>query len=56
MSGEQQHSAACCTIPPMISEGYKEKGEYKEFAGFKTYFTGPTDTGKTILVFYDIFA
>ncbi|KAG9024717.1 hypothetical protein FRB95_011156 [Tulasnella sp. JGI-2019a] len=56
MSGEQQHSAACCTIPPVISEGYKEKGEYKEFAGFKTYFTGPTDTGKTILVFYDIFA
>lgn len=40
----------------MIAEGYKEKGEYKELAGMRTYFTGPTDTGKTILVFFDIFS
>ncbi|KAG9037917.1 hypothetical protein FRB95_003757 [Tulasnella sp. JGI-2019a] len=55
MSTEHKHSAACCTIPPVISEGYKEKGEYKEFAGLNTYFTGPTDTGKTIIIYYDIF-
>jgi len=56
MSGEQQHSAECCRIPPVISDEYKEKGEYKELEGLRTYFTGPTDTGKTILLFFDIFS
>jgi len=40
----------------VITEGYKEKGEYKEYAGMRTYFTGPTDTNRTILVFFDIFS
>ncbi|KAG8854004.1 hypothetical protein FRB96_007867 [Tulasnella sp. 330] len=44
------------SIPPVITDGYKEKGEYKEYAGLRTYFTGPTNTGRTILVFYDIFS
>lgn len=39
----------------MISEGYEEKGEYKELEGVKTYFTGPTDTGKAIIIAFDIF-
>ncbi|KAG8874175.1 hypothetical protein FRB97_006103 [Tulasnella sp. 331] len=56
MSGQYQQSEACCTIPPVITEGYKEKGEYKEYAGMRTYFTGPTDTNRTILVFFDIFS
>jgi hypothetical protein len=31
-----KHSAACCTIPPVIAENYKEKGSYEEIDGMKT--------------------
>jgi len=56
MSGQQQqHSAACCSVPPVIAEDYKEKGQYKNYAGLKTYFTGPTDTGRAIVIIFDIF-
>ncbi|KAH8882625.1 alpha/beta-hydrolase [Thozetella sp. PMI_491] len=50
------HSAACCNIPPVLSDGYEEKGSYiEELGGFKTYATGPDDAEKAILVVFDIF-
>lgn len=30
------HSAACCRIPPIQSQGYKEKGKYETIGGLKT--------------------
>lgn len=30
------HSAACCSIPPIISKGYEAKGEYETLGGMKT--------------------
>ena len=48
-------SKACCTIPPVISEGYKPKGDYITINGLKTYATGPKDAKSAILVVYDIF-
>ncbi|KAF2098134.1 dienelactone hydrolase family protein-like protein [Rhizodiscina lignyota] len=49
------HSNACCTVPPVVSKGYKEKGEWITVDGMKTYVTGPADAKKAILVVYDIF-
>jgi len=49
------HSAACCSIPPIVSQGYQEKGKYETIGGLKTYVTGPSDTKKAILYVYDIF-
>jgi len=49
------HSAACCSIPPIVSEGYKPKGEYKTIGGLKTYVTGPANASKALLYIYDIF-
>ncbi|KAF2458357.1 hypothetical protein BDY21DRAFT_342266 [Lineolata rhizophorae] len=48
-------SKACCTVPPVVSEGYKEKGEWVTVDGLKTYATGPASAKKGILVIYDIF-
>lgn len=48
-------SKACCTIPPVISQGYEPKGKYVTFDGLKTYVTGPSDATRAILVIYDIF-
>ncbi|RDW92494.1 hypothetical protein BP5796_01888 [Coleophoma crateriformis] len=48
------HSAACCSIPPIISKGYEAKGKYEELGGFKTYVTGPS-SGKALLYVFDIF-
>ncbi|KAJ5342112.1 hypothetical protein N7541_011236 [Penicillium brevicompactum] len=49
-------SKACCSYnPPVVSKGYKAKGEYKTINGLKTYVTGPEDASKAILVVYDIF-
>ncbi|KAL9536340.1 hypothetical protein SMMN14_00361 [Sphaerulina musiva] len=48
-------SRACCTVPPIVAEGYKEKGEWITVNGMKTYATGPSDAKKAILVVYDIF-
>ena len=39
-------SKACCTVPPVVTEGYKEKGEW---------ITGPKDAKSALLVVYDIF-
>jgi dienelactone hydrolase len=49
------HSAACCTVPPVVSKGYEPKGKYIEVDGLKTYATGADDAKTGILVIYDIF-
>jgi len=49
------HSAACCSVPPVVSKGYKEKGKYVTLDGLKTYHTGPSDAKQAIFVVYDIF-
>jgi len=48
-------SHACCTVPPVVSDGYKEKGEYITVDGMKTYATGSSGAKSGILVVYDIF-
>ena len=48
-------SKACCTVPPVVSNGYKEKGSFTTIAGMKTYVTGPSSAKSAILVVYDIF-
>lgn len=48
-------SKACCSVPPVISEGYQEKGNYKTVEGLKTYATGPDNATSALLVIYDIF-
>jgi hypothetical protein len=30
------HSAACCSIPPIVSKGYEPKGRYETIGGLKT--------------------
>ncbi|WOO78917.1 putative AIM2 family protein [Vanrija pseudolonga] len=47
-------SHQCCTLAPAQAE-YTPKGEYADFNGLKTYWTGPTDTGKAVLYVYDVF-
>ncbi|KAF9874677.1 dienelactone hydrolase family protein [Colletotrichum karsti] len=49
------YSAACCSIPPVISKGYSEKGTYENIGGLKTYVTGPPSARNAIVVLYDIF-
>jgi len=49
------HSAACCSIPPIVSTGYQKKGEYTTIDGLKTYVTGPSNASKALLFIYDIF-
>jgi hypothetical protein len=48
-------SKACCSVPPVVSEGYKEKGEWITINGMKTYATGPKDATSALLVIFDIF-
>jgi len=48
-------SHACCTVPPVVTNGYKEKGEYITINGMKTYATGSKDAKSAILIVYDIF-
>ncbi|KAI9841811.1 MAG: hypothetical protein M1837_000356 [Sclerophora amabilis] len=50
-----KHSEACCTIPPIVTEGYAPKGRYIEVDGLKTYTTGPSTATTAILFIYDIF-
>ncbi|KAI9851029.1 MAG: hypothetical protein M1838_004640 [Thelocarpon superellum] len=47
--------AACLTIPAVKASGYETKGTYTEYAGLKTYVTGPAEAKKAILFVYDIF-
>ncbi|KAK2626477.1 hypothetical protein QTJ16_003652 [Diplocarpon rosae] len=49
------HSAACCSIPPIVSKGYEGKGRYETIGGMKTYVTGPSNASKALLFIYDIF-
>lgn len=30
------HSAACCSIPPIVAKGYEGKGKYETIGGLKT--------------------
>ncbi|PLB45832.1 dienelactone hydrolase [Aspergillus steynii IBT 23096] len=46
---------ACRTIPPVISQGYEPKGEYKSIGGLNTYTTGPHTSTTAIIDIYDIF-
>ncbi|KAL5320510.1 hypothetical protein ACEPPN_011316 [Leptodophora sp. 'Broadleaf-Isolate-01'] len=46
---------ACKSIPPVVAEGYIEKGQWEYIGGRKTYITGPSDSKKAILDIYDIF-
>ncbi|KAG5298531.1 dienelactone hydrolase [Histoplasma ohiense] len=50
-----QYSKACCSIPPVVSKGYEEKGKYITLNGMKTYVTGPEDATEAICVIFDIF-
>ncbi|KKZ59921.1 carboxymethylenebutenolidase [[Emmonsia] crescens] len=50
-----KYSKACCSIPPVVSKGYEEKGKYVTINGMKTYVTGPENATEAILVIYDIF-
>lgn len=53
MASTQSH--ACCTVPPVVSSGYSEKGEWTTINGMKTYATGPKDAKTALLIVYDIF-
>jgi len=49
-------SKACCTIPPVVSEGYEQQGSYKPFGSMeKAYIVGPESSDKAIVVCYDVF-
>jgi len=50
-----KHSAACCSIPPIIAKDYAAKGQYETIDGTKSYVTGPDSATKAIFVIYDIF-
>ncbi|KAG8930401.1 hypothetical protein FRC01_002827 [Tulasnella sp. 417] len=50
-------SSACCSIPPVVIQGYEKKGDFSPYGGLdKAYIVGPDpkDTGKAILVVYDV--
>ncbi|KAJ4476609.1 Alpha/Beta hydrolase protein [Lentinula aciculospora] len=48
-------NAACCTIPPVLSD-YTPKGTYKSVGSFnKVYVTGPETSTNAIVCVYDIF-
>lgn len=55
MPATHGHSAACCNIPPIVSEGYQKKGSFQELGSHNTYVTGPADADKGIIVIFDIF-
>jgi len=50
-----QHSAACCSIPAVISKGYEQKGKYTQVGSWKSYVTGDESSKHGIFVIYDIF-
>merc|ERR1712093_407871 len=55
IKGQHGHSAACCSIPPIVVKDYKEKGKYETIGGLKTYVTGSSNASKGLLYIYDIF-
>ena len=48
-------SHACCTVPPIVGDDYKEKGNFTTIQDMKTYQTGSSDAKQALLVVYDIF-
>lgn len=55
MSTQSTQSHACCTVPPVVDDNYKEKGSYETIEGMKTYVTGDKNAKSALLVVYDIF-
>ncbi|KAI0975926.1 dienelactone hydrolase [Xylaria arbuscula] len=55
MPATHDHGAACCNIPPVVSEGYTPKGSYSQAGGKRTYVTGPLDASKGLISVFDIF-
>lgn len=55
MSTQSTQSHACCTVPPVVGDNYKEKGSWTTVNGLKTYATGSSSAKTGILVVYDIF-
>ncbi|KAG8892702.1 hypothetical protein FRC00_011706 [Tulasnella sp. 408] len=42
-------------LPPVVSEGYEKKGEFISLGSLeKAYVTGPKETGRAIVVVYDV--
>ena len=39
-SSTSTQSHACCTVPPVVDHDYKEKGNWDNVNGLKTYITG----------------
>ncbi|KAI4215530.1 MAG: hypothetical protein LQ351_001999 [Letrouitia transgressa] len=52
---QQGHSAACCTVPPVVAKGYEPKGSYIDLDGMKVYTTGPSSATSAVFIIYDIF-
>ncbi|KAF2404357.1 carboxymethylenebutenolidase [Trichodelitschia bisporula] len=55
MTSHPLHSAACCSVPAVVTKGYEPKGTYTTVDGLKTYVTGPASAKHAILVVYDVF-
>ncbi|KAI1286593.1 Alpha/Beta hydrolase protein [Xylaria venustula] len=55
MPATHGHNAACCNVPPVVSDGYRPKGSYVQAGGKKTYVTGPSDATKGLVSIFDIF-
>lgn len=36
MKATSGHSEACCNLPPVVAEGYEEKGKYETIGDYKT--------------------
>lgn len=36
MPATSGHSAACCNVPPIVTNGYQAKGSYDDVGGYKT--------------------
>ncbi|KAJ3120717.1 hypothetical protein HK098_004403 [Nowakowskiella sp. JEL0407] len=55
MSQLANTNQACCSLPPVVQEGYVPKGEWEEIAGMKAYIVGDKSSKKALVAIYDIF-
>lgn len=61
MEGTQNHSKACCNVPPAVAKDYQPKGKYIELPSpsggdsMKCYATGPPDAPNALFIIYDVF-
>lgn len=63
MEGTQNHSKACCNVPPAVTKDYQPKGKYIDLPSpsssggdnMKCYATGSPDAPSAILIIYDVF-